>query len=74
MQKWPISLWPWQFKISKIIIDVSIVEFCKGCSQMSGRLFIEDFVHLGYSLYMGAAGFEVFPFQIIKHIYRSNVI
>ena len=35
-----------QFKIPKIIIDVSIVEFFKGCSQMRGRLFIEDFVHI----------------------------
>ena len=40
---------------------------------MRGRLIIEDFVHWD-SLYMRASGFEVLLFQIIKHIYRSNVI
>ena len=40
---------------------------------MRGRLIIEDFAHWN-SLYMWASGFEVLLFQIIKHIYQSNVI
>ena len=32
-------------EILKIIVDVSIVGFCKGGSQMGGRLIVEDFVH-----------------------------
>ena len=39
-----ISFWPWKcqisFKITKIIIYVIIVEFCKGGSQMRGRLIL----------------------------------
>ena len=48
-----ISFWPWisarscSFKIPKIIVDLTIVEFCKGGSQMGGRLAMEDFVPYG---------------------------
>ena len=68
-----ISFWPWKckisFKITKIIIDVIIVEFCKGCSQMRVRLLL--YIRVAFTC---VPGFEVFPFHIIKHIYQSVVI
>ena len=58
-----ISFWPWisarscSFKIPKIIVDLTVVEFCKGGYQMGGRLAMEDFVPYGFG------GFSISIYQ-----------
>ena len=59
-------------------IFISLIESTHDCNaNILQKCFFDmttTCTYLGYSLYMWAAGFEVFPFQIIKHISRFNVI
>ena len=60
-----------------MLVSLSLTKELLSCGGggggKGGRYIIEDFIHKG-SLCMEAAGFKGFPFQVIQHICRPNII